>query len=82
MEMQAQALFTYDGNNNIREVNDMYHGPAPRFFLGRTLEGNVLRFRFDLPHEIAKRLADLIAAEPAHEMLMLKHHFYLCHALD
>lgn len=71
MEMQAQALFTYDGNKNIREVNDMYHGPAPRFFLGRTLEGDVLRFRFDLPHEIAKRLADLIAAEPAHEMLQM-----------
>jgi hypothetical protein len=64
MEMQARALFTHDEKNFIREINDMYHAPAPLFFLGRTLEGDVLRFRFDLPESVAKRLAHLIAAEP------------------
>ncbi len=71
MEMQAKALFTHDENNFIREINDMYHGPAPRFFLGRTLEGNVLRFRFDLPEGIAQRLTDLVAAEPRHDSLKI-----------
>jgi hypothetical protein len=69
MEIQARALFTHDGNNFIREINDMYHGPAPRFFLGRTLEGNVLRFRYDLPESIVQRLTDLVAAEPMHDIL-------------
>jgi hypothetical protein len=69
MELQARALFIQDGNNFIREINDMYHAPAPRFFLGRTMEGNVLRFRFDLPKEIIKRLTDLAFAEPKHDNL-------------
>ncbi len=69
MEMQAKALFTHVGKNFIREINDMYHAPAPRFFLGRTPLGNVMRFRYDLPEGIIKRLTDLVAAQPLHESL-------------
>lgn len=69
MQMQAKALFTHDEKNFIREINDMYHAPAPRFFLGRTMEGNVMRFRYDLPEGIIKRLTDLVAAQPLHDSL-------------
>jgi hypothetical protein len=71
MEMQARALFTYDKNNFICEINDMYHAPAPRFFMGRTLEGDVLRFRYDLPEGIIKRLKALIANEPMHDKVSI-----------
>jgi hypothetical protein len=64
MEMQAKALFTHDNNNFIRNINDLDGGPAPRFFFGRTPEGNVLRFRYDLPIEIIRKLINLINTEP------------------
>lgn len=69
MQMQAKALFTHDEKNFIREINNMYHAPAPRFFLGRTMEGNVMRFRYDLPEGIIKRLTDLVAEQPLHDSL-------------
>lgn len=71
MEMQVKALFTHDKSNFIREINDMYHTSAPRFFLGHTAEGNVLRFRFDLPEGIAQRMAALITAEPMYDSLQI-----------
>lgn len=71
MEMQAKALFTYDENSFIHEINDMYHAPAPRFFLGCTEEGNVIRFRFNLPEGIIKSLKDLVTAEPRHDSLQI-----------
>ena len=64
MELQAKALFTHDDNGFIREINDMGHAPAPRFFLGCTSEGNVLRFRYDLPRDIIKKIEELVALAP------------------
>lgn len=63
MEMQAKALFTYDDNNFMRNINDLEGAPAPRFFLGRTSDGNVLRFRHDLPQAIIRKLTNLINTE-------------------
>ncbi len=63
MEMQAKALFTHDNNNFIRNINDLDGAPAPRFFLGRTPDGNVLRFRYDLPQAVIRKLTDLVNAE-------------------
>lgn len=63
MERQTKALFTHDDDNYIRYINDFYGDPAPRLFLGRTDEGNVIRFRYDLPKSIIKKLADLVDLE-------------------
>lgn len=63
MEMQAKALFIQDSNNFIRNINDLEGAPAPRFFFGRTLEGNVLRFRYDLPQDIIRKLTNLVSRE-------------------
>jgi RimJ/RimL family protein N-acetyltransferase len=65
MEMQAKALFTHDSDNFIRNINDLSGAPAPRFFYGRTPEGNVLRFRYDLPQEVIKKLTELVSTEPS-----------------
>lgn len=64
MEMQANALFTHDDNNFIRNINDLEGAPAPRFFFGRTPDGNVLRFRYDMPQGIIRKLTDLVTSEP------------------
>jgi hypothetical protein len=39
-------------------------GPAPRFFLVRTVEGNLWRIRYDLPTEVSERLEQLASEEP------------------
>lgn len=64
MEMHVKALFTHDNNNFIRNVNDLDGATAPRFFFGRTSEGNVLRFRYDLPQGIIRKLTNLVTMEP------------------
>lgn len=64
MEMHVKALFTHDNNNFIRNVNDLDGDLAPRFFFGRTFEGNVLRFRYDLPQGIIRKLTNLVTMEP------------------
>lgn len=64
MELQAKALFTYDNNNFMINTNDLEGAPAPRFFLGCTPDGNVLRFRYDLPQELISKLTNLVTTEP------------------
>jgi hypothetical protein len=64
MEMQVKALFTHDNNNFIRNINDLDGAPAPRFFFGRTPDGNVLRFRYDLPQDIIRELTNLVTMGP------------------
>ena len=69
MEMQAKALFTYDNNNSMRNINDLDGAPAPRFFLGCTPDGNVLRFRYDLPQELISKVTNLVNSEPINNTL-------------
>lgn len=63
MDMQVEALFTHDAAGRIVSVNEPGSGPAPRFFFGRTREGNVWRVRRDLPDSVASRLESLAAGE-------------------
>ncbi|MCC2685476.1 MAG: hypothetical protein K0R75_2375 [Paenibacillaceae bacterium] len=68
MEFHVRALFTHDRNMRLRKVNEPWAGeaPAPRFFLGRTIEGTALcRLRYDVPEGIVEQLAELCADEPA-----------------
>lgn len=64
IELQAEALFTHDASRRIVRVNKPGGGPAPRFFFGRTLEGNAWRVRQDVPDDIARELDRLAASEP------------------
>jgi RimJ/RimL family protein N-acetyltransferase len=63
IDLQAEALFTHDANGRIVRINEADGGPAPRFFLGRTPEGNIWRIRHDVPVEIARDLESLAASE-------------------
>ncbi|MFB0844948.1 kasugamycin N-acetyltransferase AAC(2')-IIb [Paenibacillus oleatilyticus] len=66
MEMHVEAMFTHDRNMRIRTINEPWPGEplAPRFFLGRTIEGSALcRFRYDVPETLARQLEELCADE-------------------
>lgn len=66
MEFHVEALFTYDQNMRLRTINEPWPGeaPAPRFFLGRTIDGTTLcRFRNDVPEKLVEQLEGLCAAE-------------------
>lgn len=64
MELQASTLFRHDAGGRLLSINVPSRYLAPRVFVGRTLAGNVSRFRFDLPAGLVERLAALIASEP------------------
>jgi hypothetical protein len=52
MRLHIEALFTHDANGDLVRVNEPNGAAAPRFFLGRTAEGAVHRFRHDVDRAI------------------------------
>ena len=63
MEMHIRALYVHDEQSRLIFINDGEHVPAPRFFLGRTSQGNIWRFRHDLPQTVCAKLSALCKAE-------------------
>ena len=64
LEIRVDALFTHDARGRIGYANEPGGDRAPRFFLGRTGEGNLWRFRDDLAEDAVRELDRLAAAEP------------------
>ena len=64
MNIHVQTLYIHSSQSQLESVNDWRGGIAPRFFLGRTRQGNVWRFRQDLPRDICDTLSAYCAAEP------------------
>lgn len=63
--MQADALYVHDANNRLLRINEPDpEGPAPRFFMIRTMAGNVWRTRYDLPLDLTTDLDRLSTHEP------------------
>jgi hypothetical protein len=65
MKFHASTLFAIGADGRLRyvqEPGDPY--PPPRFFMGRTLQGNVWHLRHDLPDELAQELERLCRSEP------------------
>jgi hypothetical protein len=63
LQIHIEALFLHDADGRICWVNEPGGDRAPRFFLGRTSEGNLWRFRDDVPEHVARRLEELATAE-------------------
>jgi len=63
LRMQIEALFTHDGDGRMLRVNEPGGKDAPRFFLGRSTQGNEWRFRRDLNDELRHELEALCVAE-------------------
>lgn len=69
MDLQVSTLFVCDANGRLRYINEPGYAeaeldPAPRFFMGRTKEGNVWRFRHDLPNDLVHDLEQVCRSEP------------------
>jgi GNAT acetyltransferase-like protein len=56
MRLHVEALFTHDAEGHLVRVNEPEGAPAPRFFLGRTVDGAVWRFRHDVDHDLRREL--------------------------
>jgi RimJ/RimL family protein N-acetyltransferase len=71
LDVHVRALFTLDARSRLVSVNDPdgSGGPAPRLYLGRTREGNLWRFRADLPESLIAELEALCADEPVDDAL-------------
>ncbi|HJR33851.1 MAG TPA: GNAT family N-acetyltransferase [Gemmatimonadales bacterium] len=71
MRIHVEALFTRDSAGRLLRVNEPDGNPAPRFFLGRTPEGNEWRFRADLPGHLVAALETACRDEnPGPELLV------------
>ncbi|MEO7674352.1 MAG: GNAT family N-acetyltransferase [Pyrinomonadaceae bacterium] len=64
IERHVNALFTHNGGGRLCRVNEPDGAESPRFFLGRTAEGNIFRTRFDLPDALTKQLKAACTDEP------------------
>lgn len=66
MNIHVRALYTHDANERLLYVNEPDNKtiPAARLFLGRTREGNIWRFRADLPDKLCEQLSAVCAEEP------------------
>lgn len=63
MRLHLEALFTCDEAGRLLRVNEPEGEMAPRFFLGRTPEGNAWWFRNDVDGELVGELETLCTAE-------------------
>jgi hypothetical protein len=56
MEIHVNVLFRHDEEGRITFINEPPHNDAPRFFIGGTKGGNVVRYRSSLGKEVVIEL--------------------------
>ena len=61
---RVEALYRCDQRGRLVSVNQWNGGAVPRFYLMRTAESAVCRFRADLPDDLVRRLEELSTQEP------------------
>lgn len=64
MVQNVEARYVHDGNGRISGINTWDGGVVPHFFLGRTNNGNVWRFRYDVPRELVREVTRYCIEEP------------------
>jgi hypothetical protein len=69
IDIQISTLFVCDADGRLRYIREPGYqeselDPAPRFFMGRTLQGNVWRFRHDLPDALVCDVEPWCHTEP------------------
>jgi RimJ/RimL family protein N-acetyltransferase len=66
LALHAGILFRLDIDGRMYANNTLTFEPAPRFYLGRSVEGVVALVREDMPPHIAADLLELASSEPSH----------------
>lgn len=66
MKIHVATMFGCDANGRLRYVREPWGSPyaPPRFYMGRTVRGNVWHFRDDLPDELVRKLELICLSEP------------------
>lgn len=64
MQLHIETLFTLNAEGRITGINEPHHPRGPRFFFGRTVQGNVWRFHRDLPAALVEELESIARLEP------------------
>ncbi len=59
LTLQTETLFVQNEAKRLLYTNEPDKPEAPRFFLGRTNQGHLCRFRNDLPEKLCQELAEL-----------------------
>ncbi len=72
MSIHVATLFTCDADGRILSLRRPWSRPggAPRFFMGRSHDGNVWLFRHDIPDYLTRKLEVLCRSEPSAKDLM------------
>lgn len=70
MRLHVEALFTHDAEGQLVRANEPGGAPAPRFFLGRTKDGPVWRFRHDIGHDARDELETAIHDDTSQERVL------------
>lgn len=60
MQRHVEALFSHDASGDLVRVNEPDGGRAPRFFIGTTVHGSVLRFRDDVAPDLRRKLEAVV----------------------
>jgi hypothetical protein len=63
MRLHIEALFTHDAAGDLVRVNEPNGARAPRFFVGRTADDLVCRFRHDVDRDLRRELEAAIEDE-------------------
>ena len=64
MRLHVEALFTRDDAGRLLVVNEPGGAAAPRFFLGRTVDGNLWWFRHDVGAALVNDVHALCESQP------------------
>lgn len=60
MKIQAEVLYVLDQTGRITAINEYVNQPAPRFFLGQTNTGRIIRFRNDVPNNLVHEILQIM----------------------
>ena len=66
MRLHVETLFTHDERGDLVAVNEPGGSAAPRFFIGLTREGTVVRFRHDVADDLRTELKAECETAPHH----------------
>lgn len=60
MNIQAQVLYVHDPAGRMTAINEYTNQPAPRFYMGHTTIGRVIRFNRNVPDPLVDQIMHIL----------------------